>query len=116
MDLAVWPPVLSVALIVGVFLPLLEAGLQMAREGKTYQSAGIVVFASTLVNPVFGWSLTMFLDNLGVIGDKERAESMSARDRWIIPSLVLLVLCGVMAAIGMFPGVPAMLETFRGLD
>ncbi|MBT14154.1 MAG: hypothetical protein CMI02_19190, partial [Oceanospirillaceae bacterium] len=28
MDLAIWPPVLSVALIVGVFLPLLEAGMQ----------------------------------------------------------------------------------------
>ncbi|GHB10584.1 DUF3360 family protein [Modicisalibacter luteus] len=116
MDLAVWPPVLSVALIVGVFLPLLEAGLQMTREGKTYQSAGIVVFASTLVNPVFGWSLTMLLDNLGVIGDKERGQSMSRRDRWIIPSIVFVLLCGVMAAVGMFPGVPALLETFRALD
>lgn len=116
MDIAVWPPVLSVALIVGVFLPLLEAGLQMTREGKTYQSAGIVVFASTLVNPVFGWSLTMFLDNLGVIGDRERSQQMSHRERWIIPSVVLLTLCVVMAAVGMFPGVPAMMETFRGLE
>ena len=41
MDLAVWPPVLRVALLVGVFLPLLEAGMQMTRDSKTSQSAGI---------------------------------------------------------------------------
>ena len=44
MDLAVWPPVLSVALMVGVFLPLLEAGMQMTRKGKTTESAAIGMF------------------------------------------------------------------------
>ncbi|MNC16813.1 hypothetical protein D3C75_646760 [compost metagenome] len=115
MDLAIWPPVLSVALLVGVFLPLLEAGMQMTREGKTSQSAAIVIFSSALVNPVFGWSLTMLLDNLGLIGDKERGQGLSHRDRWIIPGVVFLLLCGVMAAIGMFPGIPAVLESFRAL-
>ncbi|ASQ71306.1 integral membrane protein [Neisseria gonorrhoeae DGI2] len=46
MDLAIWQPVLSVALIVGVYLPLLEAGMEMTRKGKTTQSAAIVVFSS----------------------------------------------------------------------
>ncbi len=75
-DLAVWPPVSSVALLVGVYLPLLEAGMQMTREGKTSQSAAVVIFSSALVNPAFGWSLTMLLDNLGLIGDKERGQAM----------------------------------------
>jgi hypothetical protein len=116
MDLAIWPPVLSVALMVGVYLPLLEAGMQMTREGKTSQSAAIVIFSSALVNPVFGWSLTMLLDNLGLIGDKERGRGLSHVDRWIIPGAVFLILCGVMAAIGMFPGIPALLESFRSHD
>lgn len=116
MDLAIWPPVLSVALIVGVYLPLLEAGMQMTREGKTSQSAAIVIFSSTLVNPVFGWSLTVLLDNIGIIGDKERGQKMTRTDRWIIPSIVFVVLCTVMAGIGMFPGIPALLESFRVLD
>lgn len=115
MDLAIWPPVLSVALLVGVFLPLLEAGMQMTREGKTSQSAAIVIFSSALVNPVFGWSLTMLLDNLGLIGDKARGQNLGHRDRWIIPSITFLILCGVMAAIGMFPGIPALLASFREL-
>lgn len=113
MDLAIWPPVLCVALMVGVLLPLLEAGMQMTREGKTTQSAAIVIFSSALVNPVFGWSLTVLLDNLGLIGDKERGKALGRAGRWIIPGLVFLVLCGVMAAIGMFPGIPALLEQFR---
>jgi hypothetical protein len=113
MDLAVWPPVLSVALIVGVFIPLLEAGMQMTREGKTTQSAAIVIFSSALVNPVFGWSLTVLLDNLGIIGCKERGKDLGHLGRWIVPGVVFVVLCAVMAAIGMFPGIPALLSTFR---
>ncbi len=58
----------------------------MTREGKTSQSAAIVIFSSTLVNPVFGWSLTMLLDNIGIIGDKERGQKMTRTDRWIIPT------------------------------
>ncbi|MEO9571906.1 MAG: DUF3360 family protein [Polaribacter sp.] len=34
MDLAMWEPVLRIALIVGVFLPLLEAGMQMVKKRK----------------------------------------------------------------------------------
>ncbi len=113
MDLAIWPPVLSVALLVGVYLPLLEAGMQMTREGKTSQSAAIVVFSSALVNPVFGWSLTVLLDNLGLIGDKERGRSLSHMHRWVIPSIVFVLLCAVMLGIGMFPGIPALFESFR---
>ncbi len=40
---------------------------------------------------------------------------MTRTDRWIIPSIVFIVLCTVMAAIGMFPGIPALLESFRAL-
>jgi hypothetical protein len=110
MDLAVWPPVLRVALLVGVFLPLLEAGMQMTRDAKTSQSAGIVMFASAFVNPVFGWSLTMLLDNLGLIGDKERGKDLAHIDRWIIPAITFVVLCGVMWAVGMLPGIPALVQ------
>lgn len=107
MDLAVWPPVLSVALIVGVFMPLLEAGMQMTRSTTSSQSAGIVVFASAFVNPVFGWSMTMLLDNLGLIGDKERGKKLRQMDRWVIPGITFVVLLGIMAAVGMLPGIPA---------
>ncbi|MBU2979785.1 DUF3360 family protein [Alteromonas sp. C1M14] len=113
MDLAIWEPVLCVALVVGVFIPLLEAGMEMTREGKTTQSAAIVVFASSLVNPAFGWSLTMLLDNLGLIGCKDRSAELSRASRWIIPGIMFFVLTAVMALVGLLPGIPAILENFR---
>lgn len=113
MDLAVWQPVMSVALIVAVFVPLLEAGMEMTRKGKTTQSAAIVVFSSALVNPVFGWSLTMMLDNLGLIGDKKRSAELGLSGRVIIPLVGFIILCSIMAAVGMFPGVPALLPQFH---
>ncbi|MFD1009315.1 DUF3360 family protein [Oceanisphaera ostreae] len=109
MDLAVWDPVLRVALIVGVFMPLLEAGMQMTRSTTSSQSAGIVVFASAFVNPVFGWSLTMLLDNLGLIGDKERGKTLRRTDRWVIPGITFIILLAIMAAVGMLPGIPALI-------
>ncbi|WP_373753731.1 DUF3360 family protein [Neisseria weixii] len=113
MDLAIWQPVLSVALVVGVYVPLLEAGMEMTRKGKTTQSAAIVVFSSALVNPVFGWSLTMLLDNLGLIGDKKRSVELGFAGRVLVPVIGFTVLCLAMAAVGMLPGIPALLPQFR---
>ncbi|MEJ2043577.1 MAG: DUF3360 family protein [Reinekea sp.] len=107
MDVAVWRPVMSIALLVGVFLPLLEAGMQMVKETKDTQSAGITIFASAVVNPVFGWAISMLLDNNGLIGDKERAQQLSFADRIVIPLAAFLISGAAMAAVGMLPGIPA---------
>lgn len=109
MDLAMWEPVLRVALIVGVFLPLLEAGMQMVHDSKDSQSAGITIFSSAFVNPVFGWALTMLLDNLGFIGDKERSKSLSWTDRLVIPGIAFVICVGSLALVGQLPGIPAVL-------
>lgn len=108
MDIAVWRPVLGIALLVGVYLPLLEAGMEMVQDSKDTQSAGICIFSSAVVNPVFGWALTMFLDNNGLIGDKKRPATLTFSDRLVIPGLALLVSTTAMAIVGMIPGIPAM--------
>ena len=112
MDIAVWPPVMRIALLVGVFLPLLEAGMQMIKNTKDSQSAGICIFTAAVVNPVLAWALTMLLDNNGLIGDKERAKRLSIIDKVIIPGSVLVVCLIAMLAVGMFEkqyGLPALL-------
>ncbi|TCS43077.1 DUF3360 family protein [Reinekea marinisedimentorum] len=109
MDITVWRPVMSIALLVGVFLPLLEAGMQMVKDTKDSQSAGITIFSSAVVNPVFGWAITMLLDNNGLIGDKERAKTLSFADRIIIPLSAFIISGVAMAAVGMLPGIPALL-------
>jgi len=110
MDLAMWEPVLRIALIVGVFLPLLEAGMQMIRKQQDSVSAGICIFASAFVNPVFGWSLTMLLDNLGLMGDKERAKGMSWKEKLIIPGMMFIICFASLAYVGLLPGIKAGFE------
>ncbi|MDG1804930.1 DUF3360 family protein [Flavicella sp.] len=108
MDLAMWEPVLRIALIVGVFLPLLEAGMQMIKTQKSSLSAGTCIFACAFVNPVFGWALTMLLDNLGLIGDKERAKNLSMKEKLIIPGVMFLVCVISLALVGQLRGIPGM--------
>ena len=105
MDLAMWQPVLRVALIVGVFLPLLEAGMQMVRKHKDSLSAGTCIFASAFVNPVFGWAFTMLLDNLGIIGDRERAAALNWKEKLIIPGAMFIVCVVSLALVGQLPGI-----------
>ena len=109
MDLAMWEPVLRIALIVGVFLPLLEAGMQMVRKHKDSLSAGTCIFACAFVNPVFGWAFTMLLDNLGLIGDRERAKELSWKEKLIIPGAMFIVCIVSLALAGQLPGIPGIL-------
>ncbi|MDD7910518.1 MULTISPECIES: DUF3360 family protein [Pseudovibrio] len=109
MDVAVWQPVMSCALLVGVFLPLLEAGLQMVRDNNDTNAAGICIFAAFVTNPVLAWALTMLLDNNGLIGDKDRAARLTVADRIIIPGAAVIICTLAMAAVGMLPGIPALL-------
>lgn len=109
MDLAVWAPVMWTALLVGVFLPLLEAGIQMINDNKDAHTAGICIFAAIVVNPVFAWALTMLLDNNGLIGDSERRQKLGVIDRIVIPGLALAICTASMLAVGILPGIPALL-------
>ncbi|NJB83695.1 DUF3360 family protein [Wenyingzhuangia aestuarii] len=106
MDLAMWQPVLRVALIVGVFLPLLEAGMQMVKKEKDSVSAGTCIFACAFVNPVFGWALTMLLDNMGLIGDRERAKGLTWKEKLVIPGVMFIVCVVSLAVAGQLPGIP----------
>lgn len=108
MDVAIFAPVLIVALIVGVFVPLIEAGMSMVQTKKDAEGAGIVMLGSVVINPVFGWAFAMLLDNCGVL-DSNRAKSLSLVDRVIIPSLTLVVCTTLLAITGKIPGIPSLL-------
>lgn len=109
MDLAMWPPVLVAALIVGVFLPLLEAGMRMIKDVKHAESGAICLFASVIVNPVFGWAAAMMIENSGLLGDTEHVRSLPKVDRLLIPLITFLICLAAMALAGMIPGLPKIL-------
>ena len=108
-DLLGWPAMFRVALLVGVFFPLIEAGMQMIRETKHAQAAALCIFGSIVVNPVFGWIFTVLLDNNGLLGDVKRARSLPIADRLIIPLAAFILCTGAMAFVGLIPGIPAMI-------
>lgn len=117
MDVAVWPPVMRVALLVGVALPLLEAGMQMIKKETDAKAAGICVFAAMVTNPVLAWALAMLLDNNGLIEDRERPTRLSRLDRIIIPGTVFLVCLAAMLAVGMLEdkfGIPPLMGDLTG--
>ena len=51
----------------------------------------------------------MLLDNLGLIGSKERSAELSHMSRWIIPGVMFVILTTVMALVGLLPGIPALM-------
>jgi len=108
MDIAIFAPVLIVALIIGVFVPLIEAGMAMIQTKKDAEGAGIVIFGSVVINPVFGWAFAMLLDNIGLL-DRERAKSLSLADRVVIPAVTLVVCTTLLAIAGKIPGIPALI-------
>ncbi|GLQ72785.1 DUF3360 family protein [Vibrio penaeicida] len=54
-------------------------------------------------------SNTVILDNTGIIGNKERSDSLSGIDRFGIPLLAVSVCVGALALVGQLPGIPALL-------
>ncbi|MCG3873769.1 DUF3360 family protein, partial [Psychrobacter sp. Ps7] len=39
--------------------------------------------------------------------------NLTKMSRWIIPGIMFVVLTGVMAIVGMLPGIPALMANFR---
>ncbi len=109
MDLAMWQPVLCAALVVGVFIPLIEAGMRMIDDVYHAEAAAICIFASIIVNPVFGWATAMMIENSGLLGDTEHVKDLPKADRFAIPIITFIICTGTMAFAGMIPGFPKIL-------
>ena len=82
----------------------------MIKEHRDAETAGICILASAVVNPVFGWSMTMLLDNNGLIGDKQRKATLSFKDRVIIPGAAFTICVIAMGLVGMLPGIAAIMN------
>ncbi len=109
MDLAMWQPVLSAALIAGVFLPTLEAGIHMLKTRHQGEAAAVCIFASAVVNPVFGWALAVVIENFGLLGDTDHLQKLSKAERFVIPLINFAICAGTMALAGLIPGIPKIL-------
>lgn len=80
-DIAVFPPLLWVVLIFGVFMPLLEIGLNTVKSIATAQIASICLITGLAINPVLGWVVANLIENFKIIGAAENNIKLSQSDK-----------------------------------
>ena len=90
LDIAVFPPLLWLVLIFGVFIPLLEVGLNTIKSAATAQIAAICLVAGIALNPVLGWVIAISIENFRVIKDPKDDFIMSKGNR-----VLTLIIVGI---------------------
>lgn len=89
-DIAVFPPMLWMVLIFGVFVPLIEVGLNTIKSAASAQVAAVCIIAGIAVNPALGWIAAIFIENFEIIKDSESDRILTVRDRYITAGLVVV--------------------------
>ncbi|MCM8710912.1 DUF3360 domain-containing protein [Clostridium sp. SYSU_GA19001] len=78
LDIAVFPPLIWMVLIFGVYIPLIEIGLNTLKSYEDMQIAALSILAGFAVNPVIAWITAILIENLGIIKEKSKREASSA--------------------------------------
>ena len=97
-DIAVFPPLLGLVLIFGIYVPLLEVGLDTIKSTSDIQIASLCLIAGIAVNPVIGWVTAILAENFKLIPAGEKAGELSARDKWLTASITGVTLLTFFAA------------------
>lgn len=90
-DVAVFPPLLWLVLIFGVYIPLLEVGVSCIKNSYSAQTAAVCIIGGLAVSPVLGWMLSVSIENFGIIKDPRNSRAISKQDKVITAVLVLTV-------------------------
>lgn len=98
LDIAVFPPLLWLVLIFGVYIPLLEVGLNTIRSAATAQIAAICLVAGIALNPVLGWVIAIFIENFRVIKDPENDTIMSTSNKRLTLIIVAITIISYFVA------------------
>lgn len=69
LDIAVFPPLIWLVLIFGVYMPLIEIGLNILKSPVHGQIAGLCILVGLALNPVAGWITAVLIENLKLIKD-----------------------------------------------
>ncbi|MDQ2085809.1 DUF3360 family protein [Herbivorax sp. ANBcel31] len=72
LDIAVFPPLVWLVLIFGVYVPLLEVGFTTIKTITTAQVAIICIVLGIAINPVIGWVAAIFVENFKLLKKKSK--------------------------------------------
>ncbi len=91
-DIAVFPPLLWLVLIVGVYIPLLEVGLSAVKTAPKAQIAVTCIIIGIAVNPIIGWITGMFIENFNILDVQKDDLYLSKKDKWLTLILILVII------------------------
>ncbi|MHB8963207.1 MAG: DUF3360 family protein [Saccharofermentanales bacterium] len=84
-DLSVFPPLVWLVLILGVFAPMLEIGLRTIRNASSVRIALICIILGIAINPVIGWSVALLIENLNLIRSNNTKQALPTKSKlWTV--------------------------------
>lgn len=89
-DISVFPPLVWLVLIFGVFVPLLEIGLSSVFNVSAAPIALICIILGLGINPVIGWSAALVAENFNVIRNRQNSRILSRQDKVLTVAILLI--------------------------
>ncbi|MCX7923738.1 MAG: DUF3360 domain-containing protein [Clostridia bacterium] len=83
LDIAVFPPLIWLVLIFGVYIPLMEVGLNAVKNAEDSIVAAICIVVGIALNPVLGWAAAATVENFGIIKRSGSRVSLTIKDKVI---------------------------------
>jgi len=80
-DIAIFPPLVYMVLIFGVFTPMLEGGCEGAKNARTMVTAISCIAFGVVFSPTVGWGIALVLDNCMSLGNSRTDDTESRRNR-----------------------------------
>ncbi|MEW9094811.1 MAG: DUF3360 family protein [Clostridiaceae bacterium] len=79
-DIAIFPPLIGLVLLFGVYIPLVEIGLNTLKTSAQKQIAAISLLTGLAINPVIGWVTAIVIENFNIIKDDDMKTELSSGD------------------------------------
>lgn len=98
-DISVFPPLVWLVLILGVFVPMLEIGLGTIRDAASAQVALICIILGIAINPVIGWGFAVVIENFNIIRNRKSCRNLTTRDKKITAAILLVSIMSYLLAL-----------------
>jgi hypothetical protein len=93
LDIAVFPPLIWLVLMFGIYIPLVEVGLNILQTSEQKQIASVTLLVGLALNPVLGWVIAIIVENLNIIKsveNKKVLQTQNVKMTLIVSLLVVL--------------------------
>jgi hypothetical protein len=93
LDIAVFPPLIWLVLMFGIYIPLIEVGLNILKTSVHMQIAAVTLLVGLALNPVLGWVTAILVENLNIIKSANSKEELPPQNvkMTIIVSLIVVL-------------------------